>query len=88
MLVKVLAPLAPFMAEEMWSRLGYEVRSAKYDENIQYQSVHLEVWPKVDIDLVNKKPALIVVQVNGKVRSTLAATQRPATMPQEDIEML
>lgn len=51
----VLAPVAPFITEELWKRLGNEY------------SIHLQSWPetKMDQDLDRHIP----IQVNGKVRS-------------------
>ncbi len=54
---QVLAPFAPFLAEELWSLIS------------QTGSVHLSIWPKVDLSLLREDDVEIVVQVNGKVRS-------------------
>ena len=57
--VKLLAPLAPYMAEESWEQLG------------EKESVHLAEWPEYDQEAIKEDEVTIVVQVNGKVRSTL-----------------
>jgi leucyl-tRNA synthetase len=57
--VLMIAPFAPLMAEELWCRLGGTF------------SVHQQVWPEPNKLLVNQKSTVVVVQVNGKVRSVL-----------------
>jgi len=57
--IKVLAPFAPHMAEEMWEKLG-----EKY-------SVHTSSWPKVADEFLEDEEVEIVVQLNGKVRTTV-----------------
>lgn len=57
--VKVVAPLAPFMAEEMWFKLGHKA------------SVHLQSWPEYDESLLKGDKTTIIVQVNGKLRDRL-----------------
>jgi leucyl-tRNA synthetase len=59
-LLKMLAPMAPYLAEEQWHRLGYE------------GSIHLESWPDFDNELATEDEVQMVVQVNGKVRDTIA----------------
>ena len=58
--VKMLAPVAPHIAEELWTRhMG-----GPY-------SIHQQSWPKVD-DLAAKEDVVeIPVQVNGKVRDRI-----------------
>lgn len=64
-LMKLLAPFAPFITEELWH---LQANSSK----LKAGSVHLEVWPKFNPELIIKDQVAIVVQVNGKLRSTLA----------------
>jgi leucyl-tRNA synthetase len=54
--VKLLAPFAPHLAEELWGKLGY-------DGTLAYAS-----WPSFDPDLSLDESHEYVVQVNGKVR--------------------
>lgn len=56
LLVRILAPFAPHMSEELWYMLGNKT------------SVHKESWPKFDEKLVQDTVANIVVQINGKTR--------------------
>jgi leucyl-tRNA synthetase len=53
-LVLLLAPLAPHLAEELWSQLGGEF------------SVHEQPWPEAEE--VEADDVTVVVQVDGKVR--------------------
>jgi leucyl-tRNA synthetase len=58
-LLKLLAPMAPYIAEELWQRLGHS------------GSIHFESWPSYDESLATEEEATMVVQVNGKVRDTI-----------------
>lgn len=55
-LVHVLAPFVPHLAEELWAALGHET------------SVHLETWPQYDESALVQDEVEMVVQINGKVR--------------------
>lgn len=55
-LVHVLAPFVPHLAEELWAALGHEA------------SVHLEAWPQYDESALVQDEVEMVVQINGKVR--------------------
>ena len=57
--LKLLAPFAPHIAEELWSQ-------AK-----QKYSVHLSGWPSYDESLLFASEVELVVQVNGKVRGKI-----------------
>ncbi len=58
-LIRLLAPTAPHLAEELWERTGHE------------ESVVLAAWPDYDETLTVEKTVTLVVQVNGKVRDRL-----------------
>jgi leucyl-tRNA synthetase len=58
-LVLMLAPLAPHIAEELWSRLGHD------------QSLAWQEFPVVDEALLADDTIELPVQVNGKVRSVI-----------------
>jgi leucyl-tRNA synthetase len=68
LLVLMLAPFAPHLAEELWSRLG------------KGGSVHLQSWPAHDASALAAAEVEIVVQINGKVRGRLII---PAGLTQE-----
>ncbi|KKR66830.1 MAG: Leucine-tRNA ligase [Microgenomates group bacterium GW2011_GWA2_40_6] len=59
-LIKLLAPLAPYMAEELWNEIG-----GNKDESF---SVHKSLWPKTDENLLITKSVKIPVAINGKTR--------------------
>ncbi len=58
-LVKILAPIAPHLAEELWSRLGHA------------PSVHTQPWPSFDEAALVQDSITMAVQVNGKVRGQI-----------------
>lgn len=58
-MVKMLAPIAPFITEELWHLLGNETYLVK------------EPWPVHDPALTAVDEVPMVVQVNGKVRDTM-----------------
>jgi leucyl-tRNA synthetase len=72
-LVLMVAPLAPHIAEELWSRLGHE-------ESLAYTP-----FPQADADLAAERAVTLPVQVNGKTRFTVEV---PATAGQAEIERL
>jgi leucyl-tRNA synthetase len=55
-LLTMLAPVCPFISEELWTRLGHD------------GSVHDQRWPVADRALLVDAEVEVVVQVNGKVR--------------------
>ncbi len=54
--LRVLAPFAPHLAEELWEKLG------------NVGSIFKESWPTFDPKLVQDEEIELVVQVNGKLR--------------------
>jgi len=54
--LKLIAPFAPHMAEELWHMMG------------NTGSVHREKWPEYEQEKLLSEKTLIVVQVNGKKR--------------------
>lgn len=56
---QVLAPFAPFIAEEMWSQMG------------DTESVHLSKWPEFDNKMILSNTVTLAVQIDGKTRSTI-----------------
>jgi leucyl-tRNA synthetase len=59
--IKLLAPYAPFLAEELWSKFQIS----------NFQSVHTQSWPSFDESATKEETVPIIVQVNGKHRDTL-----------------
>ncbi|MBP9749564.1 MAG: leucine--tRNA ligase [Candidatus Pacebacteria bacterium] len=62
-LIRMLAPFAPHLMEELWESCGHTT------------SVHLEPWPEYDVSILASAQITIVVQVNGKVRDTFTVEQ-------------
>jgi leucyl-tRNA synthetase len=58
-LVLLLAPLAPFVTEELWHVLG------------NTGSIHQAAWPRFDPALVRRDQVTCVVQVDGKLRDRI-----------------
>ncbi len=63
-LILMLAPAAPHIAEEIWSR---RLASA----GLQWSSIHVERWPEVDPSAVVEDTREVPVQINGKVRDKI-----------------
>jgi leucyl-tRNA synthetase len=74
-LVKLLAPLAPYFAEEAWQRLSgkWKVESGKLELSTfnSQLSIHNQPWPEFDPKLVKEESQTIVIQINGRVRDRL-----------------
>jgi len=71
--IVLLSPVVPHIADELWQRLGYE------------KSLLEISWPGYREEALKEDQILIVVQVNGKVRSKMHV---PADMPEEQIKEL
>jgi leucyl-tRNA synthetase len=71
-LLKLIAPLAPYTAEEMWALMVETHHDASLQKDIkEYKSVHLESWPEVDEKYLVEDEVSLPVAVNGKVRDQL-----------------
>ncbi len=57
--LKILAPFAPHITEELWHELG------------ETGSIHVSDWPKFDAEKIKDEKIKIAVQVNGKVRDEI-----------------
>ena len=62
-LMACLAPFAPHLAEEGWSRLGHEDLLARHP------------WPEADPKMLAEQEVTVVVQVNGKMRGRITVPQ-------------
>jgi leucyl-tRNA synthetase len=72
-LVLMLAPFAPYLAEELWSRLGHA------------ESVAYHPYPQADPGFLAADSVVCVVQIDGKVRDRLNV---PPTIDAEALEAL
>ena len=57
--VKLLAPFAPYLAQELWTQLGHS-------EDLLHVA-----WPSYDAVLAKEEELEIVVQINGRLRSKI-----------------
>ncbi|HLD24504.1 MAG TPA: leucine--tRNA ligase [Patescibacteria group bacterium] len=71
----ILAPYAPHLAEELWSRVGGEF------------SIHHQPWPVFDPALLIEDRVTVVVQVNGKLRDSIEIDRVNASR-QEKVEAI
>ncbi|WP_077214301.1 leucine--tRNA ligase [Bacillus dakarensis] len=71
--VKLIAPITPHIAEELWEKLGYS------------GTVSYEAWPAYDEAKLVDDEVEIVVQINGKVKAKLMV---PAGANREDLEQI
>jgi leucyl-tRNA synthetase len=69
--LRMLAPVCPHIAEELWAQTG-----RKY-------SIHTHPWPSVDEDAAREDEIVIPVQVNGKLRDRIMV---PADATEEQIQ--
>jgi leucyl-tRNA synthetase len=72
-LVRLLGPMAPHIAEELW-------------EKSEASKTLLETeWPSYDPAMLQAEEVTIVVQVNGRVRDRLSV---PVDIPKDDLESI
>ena len=71
--IRLIAPIAPFLAEELFMRL----KEAELTKS-QALSIHLETWPQADEALAQEETIIIPVQINGKVRDELVIDSNQA----------
>ena len=67
-LLLLLAPTAPHLAEELWTRTGHPY------------SIHNQPFPEWDAELAAEEEFTLVIQVNGKLRDRVTA---PITITEE-----
>jgi leucyl-tRNA synthetase len=60
--LRILAPVAPHIAEEVWDRLG------------KPYSIHQQTWPKVDEAATIEDEITVGIQVNGKLRDRITVS--------------
>jgi len=63
-----MAPFAPFVAAELWERLGEQSNLLRH------------AWPEYDPALAKEEEIVYAVQINGKLRSHISV---PADSPEE-----
>lgn len=55
-LLMLLSPIAPFITEELWNRMG------------NTGSIHRSTWPDYDVAIAAEEVVTVIFQVNGKLR--------------------
>jgi leucyl-tRNA synthetase len=78
LLLLMLAPAAPHITEELWSRLA-EARGEAWE------SIHVQRWPEVDASAVVEATREIPIQVNGKLRDRVTV---PAGISEIELEQV
>ena len=78
LLLLMLAPAAPHITEELWSR-----RLAAAGE--PWSSIHTQSWPEVDVSATTEATREVPVQVNGKKRAVVTV---PADISQPELEAI
>ncbi|MGE5223033.1 MAG: leucine--tRNA ligase, partial [Omnitrophica WOR_2 bacterium] len=71
--LRMMAPVTPHIAEELWARLG------------KPYSIHTQPWPLVDIEAAAEEQITLVIQVNGKVRDRINV---PVNIGEEEAKAL
>jgi leucyl-tRNA synthetase len=69
--IRLLAPIAPHVAEELWSMTGHA------------PSVVDAGWPEFDPAVLATGEVTMAIQVNGKVREQM---QVPRDLPEEEVK--
>ncbi|MBA7608490.1 Leucine--tRNA ligase [subsurface metagenome] len=72
-LMLLLAPTAPHLAEELWTRTGHPY------------SIHNQPFPEWDEGLVAEEQFTLVIQVNGRLRDRVTV---PITITEEEAREL
>ncbi|MGH2449089.1 MAG: leucine--tRNA ligase, partial [Chloroflexota bacterium] len=65
-LLLMMAPIAPYISEELWHRHGHT------------ESIHLQAWPAYEESLTVDEVATVVIQINGKLRDRIEAPRGTA----------
>jgi len=68
----LLGPVTPHIAEELWSALGHR------------ESLFRRAWPVADSAALKREEVVIIVQVDGKVRSRLTVDVTAAERDVQD----
>ena len=80
--LKLLAPFAPHLAEELWQTIFPPMADLPQADNFSayggsaagrqsFKSIHSEKWPKYDPKLIKEEKIELIIQVNGKFRDRI-----------------
>ena len=62
LIIRLLAPFAPHLSEELWEGLGNS------------DSVFSDSWPECDESMIVDDSMIIAIQVNGKLRGSIVVS--------------
>ena len=74
--VKLLSPMAPHIAEELWQRLGHK------------QTIAYEPWPKYVEELIKEDQVEILIQVMGKPKARIMMNSGLSAQEMERITLM
>jgi leucyl-tRNA synthetase len=80
--IKLLAPFAPFISEELYQAFQ---KVSRVKGKSAYESVHQSAWPTYDEKFLAEETYMLVVQINGKVRDQFLV---PSGITQNEAETL
>ncbi len=65
-LLMLLAPMAPYITEELWQKLTHPG---------QTHSIHATPWPSFDVEAIGAETMILPIQINGRVRGRIEVAQ-------------
>jgi leucyl-tRNA synthetase len=71
--LRMMAPITPHIAEELWNNLG------------KAYSIHMQPWPEYDEQAAAEETITLVIQINSKVRHRITV---PAEVSQEEAKRI
>jgi leucyl-tRNA synthetase len=80
LLLLMLAPAAPHITEELWSRLAA-------GSGEEWSSIHTASWPEVDETAIVEQTREVPIQVNGKLRDRITVPVGISEIELEQIVM-
>jgi len=75
--LKLLAPFAPHISEELWHKINPKIPCKK--------SIFQEPWPKYNPNLLKEKTVILIIQINGKLRDKIEISYN---LPKEEVEKI
>jgi leucyl-tRNA synthetase len=78
-LLKLLAPICPHLSEELYQHLKNK------SINKEFKSIFQDGFPKFKLKDIKQKAALIIIQINGKLRAKL---DLPYDLPEQKVKEL
>ncbi len=71
--LKLLAPFAPYLSEELWFSLGHK------------NSIHKSSWPKFNPKLIQEEKVVLIIQINGRLRDRIEIKKGLSQKEVEDL---